>query len=75
MKRKTIKSGIALLCLLGGMYFHSISSEKNELNNLAFKNIEALALEEGPGENFACYGWGEIECHGIRVERKTTGFR
>ena len=57
MKRKTIQSGIALLCLLGGLYIH------------------ALAFEEGPNENFRCYGWGDIECHGIKVERKTSGFR
>ena len=75
MKRKTIQSGIALLCLLGGLYFYSIQSDKNVLNDLAFENIEALAFEEGPNENFRCYGCGDIECHGIKVERKTSGFR
>lgn len=75
MKRKTIQSGIALLCLLGGMYFYSTQSDKNVLNDLAFENIEALALEEGPNENFVCFGWGDIECHGRKVERKTSGFR
>lgn len=76
MKRKSIKSCIALLCLLGGMYFHSIQSDKNVINDLAFKNIEALALtEEDPNENYWCYNWGDIECHGDKVERKTSGFR
>lgn len=76
MKRKTVKSCIALLCLSGGMYFHSIQSDKNVINDLAFKNIEALALtEEDPDENYWCYGWGDIECHGDKVERKTSGFR
>ena len=54
MKRKTIQSGIALLCLLGGLYFYPIQSDKNVLTDLAFENIEALAFEEGPNENFAC---------------------
>ena len=75
MKRKTIQSSIAFLCLLGGLYFYPIQSDKNILTDLAFENIEALAFEEGPNENFACYGWGDIECHGIKVERKTSGFR
>lgn len=54
MKRKTIKSGIALLCLLGGIYFYYTQSDKNVLSDLAFENIE---------------------CHGDKVERKTSGFR
>ena len=57
MKRKTIQSGIALLCLLGGLYFYPIQSNKNVLTDLAFENIEALAFEEGPNENIMCYGW------------------
>ena len=76
MKRKTIKSGIIFRCLLGGIYFYSTQSPKNVINDLAFENIEALALpEEDPEENFKCYGWGDIECHGKKVERKTSGFR
>lgn len=76
MKRKTIKSGIALLCLLGGMYFYSNQSDKNVLNDLTFENIEALALsEEDPNENYRCYGWGDVECHGRKVEVKYSGFR
>lgn len=76
MKRKTIQSGIALLCLLGGMYFYSTQSDKNVLNDLAFENIEALAsIEDDPNENYWCYGRGDIECHGRKVERKTSGFR
>lgn len=76
MKRKIIKSSIALLCLSGGIYFHSAQSEKDALNDLAFENIEALALtEEDPNENYRCYNWGDIECHGDKVERKTGGLR
>ena len=43
--------------------------------NYDLSRIKALAFEEGPNENFRCYGWGDIECHGIKVERKTSGFR
>ncbi|MCL3852745.1 MULTISPECIES: NVEALA domain-containing protein [Parabacteroides] len=77
MKRKTIKSGITLLCLFGGMYFYSThQSEKKVLSDLAFENIEALALsEEDPDENFKCYGWGDVECHGKKVEVKYGGLR
>ncbi|MBC8603076.1 NVEALA domain-containing protein [Parabacteroides acidifaciens] len=76
MKRKIIQSGIALLCLLGGLYFYSTPSDKNILNDLAFENIEALAsAEDDSNENYLCYGWGDIECHGRKVERKYSGFR
>lgn len=76
MKRKIIKSSIALLCLSGGIYFHFAQPEKDALNDLAFENIEALALtEEDPNENYRCYGWGDVDCHGYKVEVKFGGLR
>lgn len=75
MKRKIIQLGIIALCLLGSLYFNNIQSHNDALTDLAFENIEALASGEGPNENFMCYNWGDIECHGIKVERKTTGLR
>ena len=51
-------------------------SPKNVLNDLAFENIEALALtEEDPEENFKCYGWGDIRMSWKKVEVKYSGFQ
>lgn len=73
MKKKIIKLGLVSLCLLGGIYF-TYNSEKSLLNDLALKNIEALAGGEYPTENYRCFGRGDIDCHGYKVERAYTGF-
>lgn len=74
MKKNIIKLGLISLTLIGGIYFYSTNSNKENLNDLAFENIEAIAAGEAGG-NFKCYGYGDIDCHGYRVERMYTGLR
>lgn len=42
-----------------------------EMNQLFLSNVEALANDEGV--NFFCYGEGDIDCHGMKVEFKVEG--
>lgn len=74
MKKNIIKLGIISNFLLGGAYFYQSSySEKSLLNNLALKNIDALADGEGTGSNYDCFGSGDINCHGHKVARAYEG--
>lgn len=70
-----IKAGLVLSSLFGAWYFCNTTSQKSLINNLAFENIEALAGDgEGSHENYICINSGEIDCNGIKVEEKRTGF-
>lgn len=74
--KTTIKKGLIVLALCGAGYFGYTASQTNVVNNLALQNIEALANNEGnqPTENYQCYGWGEVDCYGYKVEVKYSGF-
>lgn len=74
MKKNIIKLGLISLSLIGGIYFYSTNSNKENLNDLAFENIEAIAAGESGG-NYICFGNGDIDCHGNRVERMYSGLR
>lgn len=41
------------------------------MDQLFLSNVEALANNEGV--NFFCYGEGDIDCHGMKVEFKVQG--
>lgn len=73
--KKTIKRGLILLSLVGAWYFGHTVTEENLINDLAFENIEALAKDEVhfPDENFRCYGDGEVDCYGYKVQVKYSG--
>lgn len=71
--KKNISKGIVALFCLGGIYFFN-TPDTTAINQLAFENIEALAQGEEPGENFRCYGDGSVDCHGVKVEEKISGF-
>lgn len=74
MKKSIIKLGIISTFLLGGAYFYlSSDSEKSLLNDLALKNMDALAGGEGSGSNYDCFGSGDINCHGHKVARAYEG--
>lgn len=74
MKKNIIKLGLVSTFLLGGAYFYlSSDSEKNLLNDLALKNIDALAGGEGSGSNYECFDSGDIDCHGHKVARAYEG--
>ena len=44
--KKTIKTGLILLSLFSAWYFGHTTSDKNPMNELMFKNVEALANNE-----------------------------
>lgn len=73
MKKKIIKLGLISLSLIGGIYPYSTDLNKDNLNDLAFENIEAIAAGEAGG-NYKCFGYGDIDCHGYRVEKMYSGF-
>ena len=73
MKKKGIKIIIAILCL-GGIYTLFENDSNEQLTNLAFKNIEALAQGEGGEVNYVCINYGDIDCYGDKVEDMYTGF-
>lgn len=73
MKKKIIKLGLISLSLIGGIYLYSTDLNKDNLNDLAFENIEAIAAGEAGG-NYKCFGYGDIDCHGYRVEKMYSGF-
>ena len=72
MKKKLITVIIVVLCI-GGIYL--FRTNKNEMiDDLSFKNIEALAEGESGG-GYRCYGVGSIDCHSHKVEEMYTGLR
>lgn len=73
MKKKIIKFGLISLSIIGGIYLYSTDLNKDNLNDLAFENIEAIAAGEAGG-NYKCFGYGDIDCHGYRVEKMYSGF-
>lgn len=73
MKKKIIKSVLIGVCLIGGILFSFSTSKTESLSDITFQNIEALAGNEGNGENITCFGLGDVECHGYKVELKITG--
>lgn len=75
MKRKIIETVVVLLCLSVGFCFYAYLYEEKSMKDLALENIDALATPEGyPSENFCCYGQGDIDCHGVKVEMKFQRF-
>lgn len=74
--KKIIKTGFVFLLLFGAWYFGHTTSDKNPMNELMFENIEALANNENgqSGENYSCYGRGEVDCDGDKFEVKISGF-
>lgn len=71
MKNKVSKVLLCILCVCG--MFYANKSAQTEITDLAFENIEALAGGEGSG-NWRCYGYGDIECHGYKVDEKIENY-
>lgn len=46
-----------------------------KLGNLTLDNIDALALNEDNRPDLNCYGEGEIDCIGVKVEYKNISKR
>lgn len=70
MKKKVVLIVIGL----GAIYGASRYLGTETVSDLAFQNVEALAQGEGFNENFYCLNYGDIDCYGVKVDYKATGF-
>ena len=70
MKKKVLLIVIAL----GSIYGASRYFGTETVSDLAFQNVEALAQGEGITENYVCLNYGDIDCDGVKVDYKLSGF-
>lgn len=70
---KMKKKVLVVLIGLGAIYGASRFTGNESVSDLAFQNIEALAQYE-TGENYYCINFGDIDCNGVKVDYKMTGF-
>lgn len=72
MKRRVLAVVVALICLSGVICMKALLTSSVDLPQLAFDNIEALA--SGESGNFRCYGTGDVDCHGYKVDKMYSGY-
>lgn len=71
MKRKAVKLLSVVIFAIGICgYYHAVKTEQT-MNELALKNVEALA--QGEWSNHLCYGKGDIEYDGMKVKYRIDG--
>lgn len=59
--------------LFGGVAcIKTLSTSSVGLPQLAFDNIEALA--SGESSAYRCYGIGDVDCHGDKVDKMYSGY-
>ena len=66
MKKKIVKLLFIVSVMISSFFY--LSEQRESVETLLFNNIEALASGEGDGSMYNCYGWGEIDCYGNKVE-------
>lgn len=71
--KKTIFKLMLASCVAAAGYYQ-YSQQENNIKDVVFQNIEALAGDEHYVDIF-CYGYGSVECDGIKVEMKIEGLR
>ena len=73
--KKTILKLPLVICLITASCYLYLQKD-NDLNNLVIKNIEALANNENgqSDKNYSCFGTGEIDCYGDKVDTKYEGY-
>ena len=67
MKKRVSAVVIVLVCLGGVACIKTLSTSSVGLPQLAFDNIEALA--SGESSAYRCYGIGDVDCHGDKVDK------
>ncbi len=67
MKKKWITFGVFIISV--GAFYCVEQQQSSELSSLALENIEALAQDEWGGEDRKCFGTGDIDCYGFKVEK------
>ena len=66
--KKKMMGIIAIVAIAAVTGYNVYVSQSNaKLSNLALNNIEALADNEDT-TNHACYGYGDIDCFGIKAK-------
>ena len=66
--KKKMMGIIAIVAIAAVAGYNVYVSQSNaKLSNLALNNIEALADNEDT-TNHACYGYGDIDCFGIKAK-------
>ncbi|MDH6534694.1 hypothetical protein D0T51_10250 [Parabacteroides sp. 52] len=71
MKKRIVflaTGGIILFCT-----YLSLSNKQENLQELTFHNVEALAQNEG-SSNYFCIGSGSLDCNGDKVRTVITNF-
>ena len=58
---------VFLFCIVAILLVQHLGSDKNVQSALLLYNIEALADNEDT-TNHACYGYGDIDCFGIKAK-------
>ena len=71
MKKRITKLLFIGVFIIGCLY--SFSEERQTVETLIFDNIEALAYGEDGGATYHCYGAGNIDCYGYKVEYMIDG--
>lgn len=64
MKRIVTLLCIVAVCCFFRMFF--ADAGRTEMDELMWENVEALSEDEN--SNYACYGEGNVDCHGIKVK-------
>ena len=72
MKKRVLAVVIVLVCLGGVPCIKTLSTPSVGLPQLAFDNIEALA--SGESSAYRCYGIGDVDCHGDKVDKMYSGY-
>ena len=73
LKNKRVSAVVIVLVCLGGVAcIKTLSTSSVGLPQLAFDNIEALA--SGESSAYRCYGIGDVDCHGDKVDKMYSGY-
>ena len=70
MKKKTFKLVLGLATIIAAGYLYTKQSSENNMTDLVYANIEALANPEDEYIDVLCLGEGSVDCYGDWVKRK-----
>jgi uncharacterized protein YxeA len=65
--KKVVKFVIAVICLASISFYFYTDAKKSTVNQLALENINALAETEW-NNHIRCYGVGNLDCNGLKVD-------
>ena len=72
MKKNVRKLSLLVAVVIISAYCY-LTKEKDTVEALLFDNIEALASGEGGSSTYHCFGWGNVNCYGNKVEYMIDG--